>query len=137
MIIVLCIDDNKGMTFLGKRLSMDRVLTERIKAVSKNSRLLMNSYSAKLFENNEKLTVCENFLERAGKGDFCFVENCDASAFFDKCEKFIIYQWNRAYPSDVKFTFPLEEKGFRAESVFEFSGYSHEKLTETVYVPHP
>lgn len=137
MIVVLCVDDNMGMTFLGKRLSKDRVLRERIREISAEGRLLMNSYSAGQFDSGCDITVSDSFLEDAKDGDFCFVENCDVSPYEEKIEKFIIYKWNRAYPSDFKFVFPLEENGFFEESVFEFEGFSHEKLTETAYVRHP
>lgn len=136
MTVIVCVDDNMGMTFLGKRLSKDRILRERIIGISKGFRLMMNGYSGKQFEEGGAV-VSEAFLEEGADGDFCFVENSDISPYEEKIEKIIIYKWNRTYPSDVKFTFPLEEKGFFEESVYEFEGYSHEKLTETVYVRNP
>ena len=48
-------------------------------------------------------------------------------------EALILYRWNRRYPSDLTFRIPLSEHGWKLETVTEFSGFSHEKITEEVY----
>ena len=133
MIIVLCVDDKMGMTFLGRRLSKDRALRARLNELCGGASLRMNSYSKGQFEEDFSVLVSENFIEEAKKGDFCFVENRDISLFEEKIEKVALYKWNRHYPSDVKFAFPLEEKGFVLKRVYEFVGSSHEKITEEIW----
>jgi len=49
MILIVCVEKNGGMLFFGKRLSRDRILTEKILSETKNSRLVLTPYSAKLF----------------------------------------------------------------------------------------
>lgn len=137
MTVILCVDDNMGMTFLGKRLSKDRELRKRIRELCGEKKLLMNGYSAGQFDGDGAVTVCESFLENGGEGDICFVENCDIVPHIQKLSRLVVYKWNRVYPSDVRLTLPIEESGFELVSVFDFKGYSHEKITETVYVRHP
>ncbi|MBE6562563.1 MAG: ribonuclease Z [Ruminococcaceae bacterium] len=133
MIAVVCVDDKMGMTFLGRRLSRDSMLRARLIELCGGACLRMNSYSKGQFEEEYSIFVSESFLEEAETGDFCFVENCDITPFEEKIEKVLLYKWNRHYPSDVKFTFPLEEKGFVLKNVYEFEGSSHEKITEEIW----
>ena len=132
MKIIVCLDDNGGMLFCGRRQSSDRIAYKRILETVGESVLLMNSYSAKQFEN-EKIMVDENFLDKAGAEDFCFVENMDISSYADKIGHIIIYRWNRIYPSDIKFPFNLFEDRWQLVSKKDFAGNSHEKITEEIY----
>ena len=133
MIVALCVDEKMGMTFMGRRLSKDSVLRARLNVLCAGVPVRMNAYSKGQFEENFSLLVSESFLEDAEDGDFCFVENRDISPFEEKIEKIVLYKWNRHYPSDVKFIFPLEEKGFVLKDVYEFAGSSHENVTEETW----
>lgn len=131
MNIILCLDDKNGILFNKRRQSRDRVLCERVLELTSGRRLLMNAYSAGLFEG-KGVTVDENFLENAEKGDYCFAENADFLAYTEKIEDVIIYRWNRVYPSDVKIDISFLE-GRNACSTEDFEGSSHEKITEVIY----
>lgn len=133
MTVIICVDDKMGMSFLGKRLSKDRLLRQRVTSLAADSTLRMDTYTASQFEEPAALTVSENFLSDGNTGDWCFVEKCDISPFKDKIHRIILYKWNRHYPSDVKFTFPLEESGFVLRSCSDFSGSSHETITEEIW----
>lgn len=131
MNIIVCIDDGGGMLFNKRRQSSDEVLTKRVSKLSKNSRLLINEYSAKLFEGMDIL-VDNSFLKNAQKGDYCFVENEDITEFLHKTEKIILYRWNRKYPSDFKF--PIEIlKDLKLVKSESFVGKSHPEITEEIY----
>ncbi len=134
MIVAICVDDKMGMTLFGRRQSKDRILRERLINRCENCRLLMNSYSRTQFEEDFPFVVSETFLEDAGEGDVCFVENRDITPFLEKTEKIILYKWNRHYPSDVKFTVSLEESGFVLFESFDFAGSSHENITEEIWI---
>ena len=131
MNIILCIDKNSGMSFMGKRQSQDRVLREKILEISKGSRLLMNSYSAKQFENFENIVVDEDFLNNANQGDFCFVE--DKAVSTENVESFYVFNWNRKYPADLFFTVDLKAEGFKKIKKEDFQGNSHDKITLEIY----
>ena len=127
MILIVCLDDKNGMMFNHRRQSRDRVLVERIRTITSGSTLWMNAYSAKLFPGG--VNVDEDFMEKAGEGEYCFVETFAPE--IDKAEKVIIYRWNRDYPADVYFT--ADMSGMELESSFEFEGSSHECITENLF----
>lgn len=133
MIPIVFIDNSGGMSFNNRRQSRDSILNKRILALSEKSVLLMNSYSYKLFENlKNSIIVNEKFLEVASEGQFCFNESFNLSEFKNKIEKIIVYKWNRDYPADFYLDINLNE--LKLESVFEFEGSSHEKITEEIYI---
>lgn len=135
MIIIACIEDRYGMMFNHRRVSQDRALRERILERTKGAVLRMNAYSAKMFaETAEKqIYVSENFMEEAGPGEYCFLEDRSVLAYENKIERIVLFKWNRTYPSDLKFDIPLTEHGWRLTKTEDFPGFSHEKITEEIY----
>lgn len=98
--------------------------------------LWMNPASEKLFAEQKEsgkvtLQAAADFLEQAGEGEYCFVENTGLQAVEAKIEKIIVFWWNRHYPSDRKFDLDLSKWNKVSEE--EFAGYSHEKITKEVY----
>ena len=96
----------------------------------------MNPASEKLFAEQKEsgkvtLQAAADFLEQAGEGEYCFVENTGLQAVEAKIEKIIVFWWNRHYPSDRKFDLDLSKWNKVSEE--EFAGYSHEKITKEVY----
>ena len=130
MILIYCIDERNGLLFNNRRQSRDRVLIERIMNFA-NGKMFINGFSKKLFDGYD-VTVSNDFLSLAKDGDYCFVEDADADII--KAEKVILYNWNRHYPSDKKFNFDLIKAGFTLVSTDEFTGSSHDKITEQIYV---
>lgn len=133
MNIIICIDKNNGMSFCGKRQSQDRILREKILEIAGEKKILMNSYSAKLFENKEKICCYEDFLNiaRDSSDSLCFVEN--ELIPLDKVKSFYIFNWNRKYPADEFFTVDLKAEGFKRIKKEEFEGSSHDKITLEIY----
>ncbi len=131
MNIIVCVDKNNGMSFMGKRQSQDCVLREKILEITSGARLLMNSYSAKQFENIESFIVDEDFLSNAKQGDFCFVE--DKAISDENVECFYVFNWNRKYPGDLFFDVDLKAEGFKKIKKEEFQGNSHDKITLEIY----
>ena len=159
MIVIVCIDDEFGMLFNKRRQSRDCVLTEDILKTVGDKRLLIDKFSKTLFLHDsahvdgtaqtdgsfsgddmpfgesvyKNLVVSEDLLSDADDGDFCFVEDKEIKPYIQKIEQFIIYKWNRSYPSDFKLDVSLLE-GFHLKSTTDFKGNSHEKITKEVYV---
>lgn len=131
MKIAICIDKSGGMLFGGRRLSQDSVLREKLLEIVTDGNLLMNEYSAKQFEENEKLKISEDFLLSANDNDICFVENVDIP--IDKVSEVYLFNWNRNYPADTYFEFDLKDLGFKRIRKEEFVGSSHKKITLEVY----
>lgn len=130
MKFIYCIDDRNGLTFFGKRQSRDSELIKRVISLANGKKVWINSFSKKLFEGYD---VCcdENFLAMAGEGEYCFIENVDAD--LSKAEGVVLYRWNRHYPSDRKLNVDFLQLKFSLQSVEEFVGKSHEKITQEIY----
>lgn len=131
MKIILCLDNNKGMCFNKRRVSKDRVVTEKIGELAKNSVLWIAPFSAKLMDGQD-VCIDEAFLSKAGNGEYCLVENEKLESVKNQIEELIIFWWNRDYPSDLKLDLDFSE--FQKVGEEEFPGYSHEKITKEVYV---
>lgn len=136
MILIVCVDDDGGMAFNGRRQSRDRFLCDRILNKTFGGRLRISPFSASLFREYSAnwIEVDENCLENAGEGEFCFVENVDPAPYEERCEKIMVYRWNRKYPADVFFGIRLKKGGWKMDSSVDFAGYSHEKITEEIFV---
>ena len=134
MILVVCLDERNGMTFLKRRQSQDSALRRHMLEMSRETALWMNSYSARQFDTAAgHMRVDDGFLQRAGAGEYCFVENVEVAPLADKAEKLVIYRWNRHYPSDVKFPMALFEGRMKLQAREEFAGSSHDTITWEVY----
>lgn len=132
MNLIVTLDDRDGMAFNHRRQSRDRVLNERILALC-GGHLTVNAYTAKLFADTDAmLTVDENPLAVAGGDDWCFAEDLPIAPYEKKIGKLIVFRWNRVYPSDRRFDLNLA--AWNRISQTEFAGYSHEKITEEVYI---
>lgn len=132
MILIACLDERGGMLFNRRRQSQDRLLREDLIREAAGRTLWMNGYSLKQFSSPpERIQVSETFLEEAGPGELCFVEDRDIAPWTGRAEGLILYLWNRSYPADVYCTASLED--WRLERREEFAGSSHEKITKEVY----
>ena len=133
MIAIVCLDDRGGMLFNKRRQSRDREVIRRVLELAEDSVLWIDPFSANLFEEGipENVRVDERGLDKAGEKELCFVENQELSEVKDRLEALIIFCWNRKYPADRYFKMPRD--GWHRVSRRDFSGYSHEKITEVVY----
>ena len=135
MTIAVCVDDRGGMLFNGRRLSRDRGLIADLLELAGDAPVRAAPFSAALFNGScERVTVSDDFLDAAGAGDVCFVENADAAPYMDKVERFVIYRWNRDYPSDTLLDVRPEKYGLRLDESRDFAGSSHGRITREVYV---
>ena len=129
--IAICIEKSGGILFGGKRLSQDSVLRNKLIELVGDGKLYMNEYSAKQFDSNDKLQVCEDFLLSAGENDICFIENTEVS--LNDVSKIFLFNWNRDYPADTYFEFEPKESDFKRIKKEDFVGSSHKKITLEVY----
>lgn len=93
--------------------------------------MYMNTYSAKIFPEDNRIAVSENYLEEAGVQDLCFVEKEPLATYFDKIDECIVFKWNRVYPADQHLDIDISKMTKVQEE--EFVGFSHEKITMEVY----
>ena len=133
MKIAVCLDDQNGMLFCGRRQSKDRYLRQQLLALAQPNGLWMNGYSAKQFEAGDTICVAEDFLDSAPQDQWCFVENTDILPYKDEIQCVAVYRWNRLYPSDTKFPVEAFCQSWQMISTRTFPGYSHDEITEEIY----
>ena len=135
MILIACVDGRNGMAFNGRRQSRDRLVRWDLLKEAGRAALWMDESSALQFTDiqRERLRVDEDFLDKAGPGEFCFVEDRSVKSHGSAVERVILYRWDRAYPADLYWDLPLE--GWTLEQRQELAGYSHKLITKEVYVP--
>ena len=133
MIVIIFLDDKKGMMFNGRRQSRDKAVTKRIQKLCEGKKLWMNTYSGKLYGSLEGVyaLVDDDFLSLADKKDFCLIESENLKPFAENIDKIIVYWWNRAYPADVHLDLDLSQ--WEKKEQYEFQGRSHEKIVEEIY----
>lgn len=134
MEVIVCVDDSMGMLFNHRRQSQDRSLRKHILDKTRGRKIWMNEYSAGQFEDTSMFCIDEDFLDKAGNQDVCFVENCSVLPYEQKIDKIVLYKWNRRYPGDFYFDIPMNELIWHMISSEDLVGNSHEKITEEVYV---
>lgn len=133
MDIIVCLDDKNGMGFNKRRQSRDRALMQHMLDFVAGKPLWAAPGSAVLLETlPENVRVGEDYLLQAGAGEYCFVEDRKWEEFFHKAERIIVYRWNRIYPADIRFP-EAELKRRMLISSTDFSGSSHDRLTQEVY----
>lgn len=130
MKLIFCLDDRNGMMFNRRRQSQDRELRKRILETLDGKTLVASPYSAKQFVEGGNILISEN-PQKEAHGNVYFVEDLPFS--LEGVKEITVYRWNRHYPSDVKFTVDLTSNGFILDTVYEFQGNSHEKITEEKY----
>lgn len=134
MTIVVCVDNKGGILFNRRRVSSDRMVTADIISLAGNKKIYIRSYSATLFPGDAPVCVSENYLMEVKPGEILFLEDFASEELLEKAEKCILYRWNRNYPSDVRFPVDWLLNRGRLESVVEFPGHSHERITREVYI---
>ena len=131
MNLIVCVEDKLGMMFNRRRQSQDRVLRERMLEMIGSENLCVSPYTAKQFEQQDRLTIIEDPQTLRGE-QWCFIEDPQQLPPEDQISRIVVYRWNRAYPSDQYF--PMDLSRWELTSFQEFAGYSHEKITEEVYM---
>lgn len=142
MKLVVCVDDNMGMSFNSRRVSQDSEVVNRICSLACKGILWISGYSVRLFlerssssEQPDSVHICiSDEPERSARtDDYCFVENRELNLDAVKdAKEIVLFRWNRKYPSDVKFTIPLESYWILKKTT-EFVGTSHDKITMEVW----
>ncbi len=131
---VVCLDEGGGMLFNHRRQSRDRQQIADLWQLVGQGRLWCAPFSAPLFAEGERQPLFdEAFLEKAGPGDYCLVEDRALSPYLDQIEELIVYHWNRVYPRDLVLDIPLPGMLHLAGRV-DLPGYSHECITRERYI---
>ena len=135
MNLIVCVDDSMGMMFNKRRQSKDATVREDMLAMlPAGKKLFVTPYTAKQFlpEEQDKLSMCDTLSDFTKQEDaFFFAEDLPVAGLESVTGQVVLYRWNRAYPSDVKFTFDLS--GYEMVSCEDFIGNSHPEMKKEIY----
>lgn len=134
MKVIVCCEKSNGMMFNDRRVSHDRVVSERIIELTKSNKLWMDSYSYSLFEklNPKNINLAENTLAEVAESEYCFVEKQSLALYEKWISEIVVFRWDRDYPTDKELDIDLSQ--WKLKHSEEFSGNSHEKITMEVYI---
>ncbi len=127
---ILCLDDDYGISFFGKRQSQDKNLRLNLKNYLKENKIYMKPSSASLYQDILKNIVETNDFQNLLDEYVLFEE--DIHPYIDKIDTLILYFWNRIYPKDVYFNKAILSF-YKEVDRCEFVGTSHEKITRVIY----
>ena len=147
MKIILCADQKDGLLFNRRRQSQDRELRKRILSIIGDEKLYLSEYSAGQFTESQwqdRLVICEEPQAAAAAGAAWYFAEGQALQAAD-ADAVILYRWDKVYPADVYLDLPLaagsdggaagkSDGGWRLSAASEFAGYSHERITEEIYI---
>ena len=138
MKIIVCISNERGLSFNRRRQSKDAGLISLICDTLSGKTIRINEYSLPLFQESHHNNIVvdnENFLTGAKPEDYCFVEVENAFlGFANQIDEIIIFKWNRSYPSDVFVPeIPEINPAFKMVETMEFKGSSHVNITLEVW----
>ena len=129
MHVIVCLDEQNGMLFNGRRQSRDRAVTEDIIKMAGGA-LWAAEYAKELFAEGAA-HFDEQMLEKAGAEAYCFVEKQALRSYEDRISSVTVYRWHWRYPADQRLDIALED--WRLESQTELAGFSHERISKEVY----
>ena len=131
MHLMVCLDEKGGMSFFGRRQSMDRLLREKALSLAGPGNLWMDPYSADQFREDAcDFRITRDPLAEVPPEGWFFHELGDTAALLSNADRVAVFRWNRLYPSDRRFP---QEKLQNLLHREDFPGNSHETITLEVY----
>ena len=142
MTLIVCVDDDMGLTFAGRRQSRDRVLFARIRDKVAGREAWTSAYTASaLFPDDAKRPtnwhISDIPARAAAPGEVCFAEDLSSreianAASNGDLKEIWMYHWNRAYPGTDHFPAALLSDGWQLVSSCGFHGCAHPTILEEV-----
>ena len=131
MKLVVCLDENNGIKFFGKRQSQDELQRKNLFELIGNLKLFLTEYSYNLYKDIEfNFEIIDENTEIIKNSVFLY-EGDFLEKFLPSVDEIIVYFWNRDYPFDETFDEFLQDCWKEIET-FEFKGKSHEKITRKI-----
>ena len=125
MTLILWTGKNGEMLFNRRRCSRDRAVIADILSLYTPDESCVSAYSAPLFDGAR---IVSDPAEAGGC--VLFLEDLPLPSALEQAEKIIVYRFDRTYPADVRLEVP---QTFALKESFEFSGFSHDKITREMY----
>lgn len=108
MTVIICVDNNGGILFNGKRQSKDRIFRKYLLDIveKKNSRIAMSPYTYSQFKEDKRKELTDVKEEFSFDEDYIFLERA-IPILWEKVNNLILCCWNRDYPADEYFNLPI------------------------------
>lgn len=108
MTVIICVDNNGGILFNGKRQSKNRILRKYLLDIveKKNSRIAMSPYTYSQFKEDERKELIDVKDAFSFDEDYIFLERA-IPILWEKVNNLILCCWNRDYPADEYFNLPI------------------------------
>lgn len=108
MTVIICVDNNGGILFNGKRQSKDRIFRKYLLDIveKKNSRIAMSPYTYSQFKEDERKELTDVKEKFSFDEDYIFLERA-IPILWEKVNNLILCCWNRDYPADEYFNLPI------------------------------
>lgn len=128
MIAMTVTENNGGIMFGSRRCSMDKNLNEFIHDFASGNSIFGTPYTAMMLDECKPMRT----LDDCGEDDVLFIENVIPDLTDSRITMFVLFQWNRDYPSTLKFEF--DRTGWRRIFKTSIDGNSHDEIGMEVYV---
>jgi hypothetical protein len=131
MIVICCVDERNGMSFEGRRNAQDRRMRDDVRTLFPC--LSMDAYAYGLYGKDDvkcDYEICEDLRDSHYP---CILETTPPSAYEDKIEKIVLYQWHNRYPATVTMDIDLHDEKWECVDHYCFEGSSHEKITRAIF----
>lgn len=108
MTVIICVDNNGGILFNGKRQSKDRALRKYLLDIveKEKCRIAMSSYTYSQFKEDERKEIIDVKERFSFDEDYIFFEQAIPISW-EKVNNLILCCWNRDYPADEYFNLPI------------------------------
>lgn len=136
MTVIICVDNNGGILFNGKRQSKDRIFRKYLLDIveKKNSRIAMSPYTYSQFKGDERKELTDVKEEFSFDEDYIFLERA-IPILWEKVNNLILCCWNRDYPADEYFNLPIGVECI-LQKTEEIVSDSHTLTIETCQLLH-
>jgi len=131
-ILVVCRENGHGIMFNHRRVSRDEAVLSDVRKIAPTRNLYCSEYSFRYWARgrNHPSLVITRQPDPSSEGVFVLEDSAMTPDELKTFRRIIVYEWNRDYPSDVKFEVPND---YALVNESEFIGNSHEKITRRVY----
>lgn len=108
MTVIICVDNNGGILFNGKRQSKDRIFRKYLLDIveKKNSRIAMTPYTYGQFQEDKRKELIDVKNTFSFDENYIFLEQ-SIPISWEKVNNLILCCWNRDYPTDEYFNLPI------------------------------
>lgn len=125
-ILIIAIENNRGISFNGRRCSCDSAVGAKIKSIANGKSVFIQE------KDSDWKSMWNYIMDNSNQPEIFFANIYSPSCMIDAFDTVYIYEWSRDYPSTEKFD--LLPSDFSCENGYEFDGTSHKGIVEKKFI---